>query len=84
MRQIKFRAWDKDSKRMHYAEDLIGPGGWVIQFHGVPLEIGMVPSAQRLAHPDMRSSELTMLTARASHCCRTRTRLTSKLAQVLE
>ena len=41
MRQIKFRAWDKDSKRMHYAEDLIGPGGWVIQFHGVPLEIGI-------------------------------------------
>jgi hypothetical protein len=35
MRQIKFRAWDKDSKRMHYAEDLIGPGGWVMQFHGV-------------------------------------------------
>jgi uncharacterized phage protein (TIGR01671 family) len=41
MRQIKFRAWDKGSKRMHYAEDLIGPGGWVIQFHGVPLEIGI-------------------------------------------
>jgi uncharacterized phage protein (TIGR01671 family) len=40
-RPIKFRAWDKDSKRMHYAEDLIGPGGWVIQFHGVPLEIGI-------------------------------------------
>jgi hypothetical protein len=33
-RPIKFRAWDKDSRRMHYAEDLIGPGGWVIQFHG--------------------------------------------------
>jgi hypothetical protein len=28
-------------KRMRYAEDLIGPGGWVIQFHGVPLEIGI-------------------------------------------
>jgi uncharacterized phage protein (TIGR01671 family) len=41
MRQIKFRAWDKDSKRMHYAEDLIGPGGWVIQFHGEPLKIGI-------------------------------------------
>jgi uncharacterized phage protein (TIGR01671 family) len=41
MREIKFRAWDKDSKRMRYAEDLIGPGGWVIQFHGVPLEIGI-------------------------------------------
>ena len=26
---------------MHDAEDLIGPGGWVIQFHGVPLEIGI-------------------------------------------
>lgn len=41
MRQIKFRAWDKDSKRVHYAEDLIGPGGWVMQLHGVPLEIGI-------------------------------------------
>ena len=40
-RPIKFRAWDKDSKRMHYAEDMIGPGGWVIQFHGAPLEIGI-------------------------------------------
>jgi hypothetical protein len=45
---------------------------------------GIVPSAQRLAHLDMRSSEPTMLTARASHCCKTRTRLTSKLAQALE
>jgi uncharacterized phage protein (TIGR01671 family) len=41
VREIKFRAWHKDSQRMHYSEDLIGPGGWVIQFHGVPLEIGI-------------------------------------------
>jgi hypothetical protein len=46
---------------------------------------GMVPSAQRLAHLDMRSSELTMLTAREPLiAAKTRTRLTSKLAQVLE
>jgi hypothetical protein len=41
MREIKFRAWDKDSKRMHYAEDLIGPGGWVIRLF--KLKRGAVP-----------------------------------------
>jgi hypothetical protein len=44
---------------------------------------GIVPSAQRLAHLDMRSSEPTMLTSTASACCKSWTRLASKLAQVL-
>jgi hypothetical protein len=42
--------------------------------------IGVALSAS--GHADQRANP--MLTARASHCCETRTRLTSKVAQVLE
>jgi hypothetical protein len=68
------------ARRRHFARGRAARGPVRLRAGGG----GMMPSAQRLAHLDMRSSEPTMLTARASHSCKTLTRLTTKLAQVLE